>query len=125
MTKSRIWKGLGVSLVLAVVVGVGLTFTAANTVPETKAGEGEGTITGYDIASVHYVLNTADPSKVDSVTFTLDTAPVAGSTIQARLQSTGSTWYTCTNTGMNVTCNTTSPQATATTANQLRVVIAQ
>jgi len=125
MTKYRIWTALGVGLVAAVLVGIGLTFTASNTVPDTKAGDGQGTITGYSVASVHYVLNTSDPSKVDSVTFTLDTAPIAGSTIQARLDSAGSTWYICTNTGVNVTCNTTSPQATATTANELRVVVAQ
>lgn len=125
MTTKRIWTVLGVGVVAAVLVGVGLTYTAANTVPDSKAGDGQGTITGYNVASVHYVLNTTDPSKVDSVTFSLDSAPVAGSKIQVRVESTGSTWYTCTNTGVNVTCITTTPQATAATANQLRVVVAQ
>jgi len=125
MTRNRIWAGLAVSLVAAILVGVGLTFPASNTVPDTKVGDGQGTITGYNVASVHYVLNTADRSKVDSVTFTLDSVPVAGSTIQVRVESGGSTWYTCTNSGASVTCATTSPQASASAANELRVVVAQ
>jgi hypothetical protein len=110
----------------AAVAGVmaigGFAFTASNTVPDTKAGDGAGTITGYDVTSVHYTLN-ADPTKVNAVAFTLDSAPVAGSTLKAQLSSTGS-WYTCTNATTAVTCNTTSPQATVQPADQLRVVIA-
>ena len=121
----QVWMVAGFSVLAALIVGAGFAFTAANTVPASKAGEGVGTITGYNIASVHYVLNNADATKVDSTTFTLDSEPVAGSTINVRLDSTGSTWYTCANSGVNVTCNTTSPAATATAANQLQVVVAQ
>ncbi len=116
---------MGLSLLVAALAGAGFSLTASNTVPESKGGEGAGVISGYNVASVHYTLNASDPSKVDSVSFSLDSAPVAGSTIKARIDSSGTTWYTCTNVGVNVTCNTTSPQATATSANELRVVIAQ
>lgn len=99
-------------------------YTAANTVPASKAGDGAGAVSGYVLSSVHYNLNATDPGNVDSVTFTVDTAPPAGSTLKAQLAPAGS-WYTCTNAGTAVTCNTTTPQATVLGATQLRVVIAQ
>jgi hypothetical protein len=110
------------SAVLAGVVGVaGFAFTASNTVPDTKAGDGSGTVTGYVVTSVHYGLNGTDPSKADSVTFTLDSTPIAGSTIKTKV---GGTWYTCTNSAAAVTCPTTSPQATVQPMTTLQVVVA-
>jgi hypothetical protein len=92
------------SAVLAGVVGVaGFAFTASNTVPNTKAGDGSGTVTGYVLSSVHYTLNATDPSKADSVAFTLNSTPVAGSTIKAKVAGT---WYDCTNTAADVSCST-------------------
>ena len=125
LSGKTVWMLAGACLAAAIIVGAGFAFTAANTVPASKGGEGAGTITGFSVASVHYVLNATDPTKVDSATFNLDTAPASGSTIKIRLDSTGSTWYTCTNVALAVTCNTTSPAATATAANQLQVVVAQ
>jgi hypothetical protein len=99
-------------------------YTEANTVPASKAGDGTGAVTGYVLSSVHYNLNATSPQNVDSVTFTLDSAPVAGSTLKAQLAAAGS-WYTCTFVTTAVTCVTTSPQATVVGATNLRVVIAQ
>ena len=114
----------GIAGVAAIVAAAVFAFTAANTVPDTKAGEGSGTITGYVVASVHYTMNAADPSKVDSVDFNLDTAPAAGGTVKARLVAGGS-WYSCTNAGVAVTCVTTAPQATTSGSTQLTVVVGQ
>ena len=113
----------------AVVLGVGIVsatygLTAANTVPATKAGDGSGAVSGYAVSSVHYGLNASDPTKVDSVAFTLDSAPVAGSTIKIKLEAAGSTWYSCALAGANATCATTAPQATVAPVDQLRVVVA-
>ena len=95
----------------AIVAGT-YAFTAANTVPDTKAGDGEGTITGYVLSTVHYNLDATDPSLIDEVTFTLDSVPVAGSTIRSQLAPAGS-WYTCTNVAAAVTCDTSAaPQQT-------------
>jgi hypothetical protein len=47
---------------------------------------------------------------------------VAGSTIKIKLESAGSTWYSCTNVAAAVTCTTTG--ANVLTANELQVVIA-
>lgn len=113
----------GALLTGALVAGT-YAYTAANTVPASKAGDGTGAVTGYVLSTVHYNLNGTSPQNVDSVTFTLDSAPVTGSTLKAQLDAAGS-WYTCTFVTTAVTCTTTSPQATVVGATNLRVVIAQ
>lgn len=123
-TTRRVIVLFGVAGVAAIVAAAAFAFTAANTVPDTKAGEGTGAITGYSVSSVRYTLNAADPSKVDSVAFNLDEAPVAGGTVRVRLVAAGP-WYNCTNVGVAVICVTTAPQATAGTATALTVVVAQ
>jgi hypothetical protein len=111
------------ALVIGLVVGT-YAFTAANTVPTSKAGDGSGAISGYVLSSVKYNLNATSPQNIDSVTFTLDSTPVTGSTLKAQLDAAG-TWYTCTFVAAAVTCPTTSPQATVAAATSLRVIIAQ
>lgn len=123
-TTRRVVILAGIAGVAAIIAASVFAFTASNTVPESKAGEGTEVITGYVVDSIHYTLNASDPSKVDAVSFNLDTAPVSGGTIKARLSNTGS-WYTCSNVGVAVSCTTTVPQATTVTSNQLSVVVAQ
>jgi len=105
----------------AIVALAAYAFTASNTVPATNAGSGSGTISGYTVSGVTYTLNTTTPTNIDQVAFTI--SPTTG-TVKAQLVSGGS-WYSCTNTSGSVTCATTSPQATAASANQLTVVAAQ
>lgn len=95
-------------------------FAAANTVPGSKAGDGVGAISGYTASSVVYVLETADPSKIDTVTFTLD---AAASVVQVQLQ-TGGTWYEADNGGSgNVwTVNPAAGTVDAEDVDNLRVV---
>lgn len=93
----------------------------ANTVPVSKAGDGSGVISGYTVSAIHYILN-AVPTTIDSVTFTLNPAPVSGSTMKIKLVSAGSTWYSCTNVTTSVSCVTSG--ASVTSANELRVVVA-
>lgn len=112
------------ALLLVGALGAGtLALTAANTVPDTRAGDGTGAVTGYVLSSIHYNLNATNPANIDSLTFTLDAAPAAGSTIRAQLAPAGA-WYTCTNAGTAVTCATTAPQATVLATTALRVVAA-
>ena len=75
-------------------------FAAANTVPDTNAGDGSGTISGYTASSVVYVLETADPTKLDTVTFTLtpDSGGATAGTVKVQLVASG-TWYTASNGG--------------------------
>ena len=98
------------------------TFAAANTVPAGKAGEGEAAITGYAVTAVKYNLIATDPKNIETVTFTLNPAPVSGSTIKIKLVAAGTTWYSCTNVTTAVTCPTTG--ATVVLADNLTVVIA-
>lgn len=118
---------LASALVLPAALAAGVyVFTASSTVPASKAGDGSGAITGYVATSVHYVLNGTDPTKIDSVTFTLDSAPVAGGTIKIKLVAAGAVWYTCSNVTTAVTCDTTvGTQATVLASDELRVVVAQ
>jgi predicted outer membrane repeat protein len=124
MRFGRIGRLTGVLGMTGILVAGTYAFTNANTVPGSKAGDGSGSVTGYVLSSVHYNLNATSPQNVDSVTFTLDSTPVSGGAIKAQMDPAGS-WYSCTNSGANVTCTTTSPQATVVGATSLRVVIAQ
>jgi len=112
---------LSLTIMAAAVYG----FAAANTVPTSKAGDGAGVVSGYTVSSIHYNLNATNPRNIDSVTFNLDAAPTAGSTIKIKLVSADTTWYTCTNIGAAITCdNGSTLAASVTTADELRVVVA-
>jgi hypothetical protein len=110
--------------VAAAIAASGFAFTAGNTVPASRAGDGAGTVSGYVVDSVHYALDATDPGQVDAVTFELDATPAAGSTVQAKLAAASSTWYSCTWSGTSVSCATTAPQALVASIDELRVVIA-
>lgn len=102
-------------------------FAAANTLPETGAGDGQNTISGYTVTNVTYVLNSTTPSTIDSVSF--DIAPTAGAsaptTVKVKLVSGSSTWFGCTKgTGTTWSCTLTGG-ISASAANELRVVAAQ
>jgi hypothetical protein len=113
---------LMVAMLAGVFASAAYAFTAANTVPATNAGSGSGAISGYTATSVTYTLNATNPQNLDQVAFTI--SPTTTATVKVQLVSGGS-WYSCTNSSGSVTCNTTSPQATAASANQLTVVAAQ
>jgi hypothetical protein len=114
-----------------VVAGGAYAFTAANTVPNSTAGAGSSTVSGYTVTALHYNLNAVTPTNVDALTFTV--SPVIPSTgtgrviIQAALSTGGPNTYTCTtdSTGATVTCPTTSPQLTAALLTGVTIVAAQ
>jgi hypothetical protein len=104
---------------VAVVLGAGTyAFTAANTVPDTNAGSGSGTISGYTITNVQYQLEAANPANIDSLTFTLD---AAASVAKAKVVAASGTYTDCTIAGLNVTCDF-SPNPTVLSADQLSVI---
>jgi hypothetical protein len=124
-TRNRNIRYLAIFALVLIMAGATYAFAAANTVPTSKAGDGSGGITGYTVSAIHYTLNGINPSTIDSVTFTLNSAPVAGSTIKIKLVAAGTTWYTCTNVTTAVTCNNgTTLGASVTSADSLEVVIA-
>ncbi len=118
--KSRSHRGSPVRLMVAVAVALVLgtgayAFTASNTVPNSTAGSGVGTVSGYTVSSMHYTLNTSTPVNADSLTFNVSPAiPSTGGgkvLVQMGLTSGGPTGYSCTPNiaGNTVTCATTSP----------------
>ena len=122
-TRTRFMGRLAAVAVLASVLVAGTyAYTAANTVPDSKAGDGSGNVTGYVVSAIHYNLNATIFTNMDSVAFTLDSTPDPGSTIKAQVNTN---WYTCTNVATAVTCPTTSPQATVLGTTSLRVLVAQ
>ena len=119
-------RSLKLATVLLIVLVLSMAiyaFAAANVVPASSAGDGSGAISGYTVSAIHYVLNAANPGNIDSVTFTLSTAPAVGGTI--KIMMNGTDWYSCTNVTTAVTCITTTPQANVLGATNLRVVVAQ
>ena len=85
--RSRI---IGILVVAAALATGAYAFTATNTVPDSNAGSGSGTISGYTVSAIAYQLNATTPSNIDSVTFTLN---AAATTAKAKVVS-GSTTYT-------------------------------
>ncbi len=107
-------------------------FAAQNTVDSSYAGDGTGSVDGYFVKDITYTLDTADPSKIASVQFTLY-QDVAGTTlatateVYAGLSDGGGTWTwsnQCTGGPSTWTCNFPGgvPVGPVT---QLRVVAAQ
>jgi hypothetical protein len=121
MTKPSLHLRLLILVILIVLAATGAyVFTASNTVPNTNAGSGSGTISGYTISNVAYNLNATNPDDIDTVTFTI--APTAAATVKIQVVN-GGTWYSCTNTAGSVSCDTTvGTQATVAPADQLTVV---
>jgi hypothetical protein len=113
---------IAISALVAVLSVSGYAYTASNTVPNETLGQGTNVISGYTVSAVAYNLNAANPSNLDSVSFTIN--PTAATSVKIQLAAAG-TWYSCTNTAGAVSCATTSPQATAAAATALNVVASQ
>ncbi len=128
---------LGALLLLAAVVMAAVyAFAATNIVPDTRAGDGAGTISGYRVCHVQYTLDSSNPQNLARVEFTLHDAAAScpaspsgssasASDVRVRLVNPGGTWYTCSNgdtdsDGRNWECATTGQPVAP--ANELRVV---
>jgi hypothetical protein len=117
-----------VAVVAALIVAVtAYGFAASNTVPDTNAGDGEGTISGYTVSNVTYTLNSTDPSLLDSVSMTItpDNGGTAPTTVKVQLVN-GGTWYDADGSGTSwsVDLSAVTPSVTAASVDNLRVVAA-
>jgi hypothetical protein len=84
MTKPSLHIRLLFLIVLVVLAATGAyVFTASNTVPNTNAGSGSGSISGYTISTVAYNLNSTNPNNIDTVTFTI--APTTAGTVKIQV----------------------------------------
>jgi hypothetical protein len=112
-------------LVVALAAALALAtyaFTASNTVPGTKAGKGEGAITGYTVSAIAYTLSTANPANLDSVAFTLSSS---ATTVKAKVVQSSPTYTDCTVTGgTSVSCDF-GPDVAVLSADELSVVAVQ
>jgi hypothetical protein len=123
MFNFRSSKMFVIALVIMILVTATYAFAASNTVPASKAGEGEGAITGYTVSAISYTYSTANPSMITAVNFTLNVAATkAGVSLV-----TGGLLQACTGTGAGPTtwttwtCNLTTPISVL-SADKLRVV---
>jgi len=92
-------------LIIALILAASVYgFAAANTVPDTYAGDGSGSISGYTITNVVYGLTTADsdPTDIDQISFTLS---AAASEVYVSFDG-GTSWTDCSGgiSGTSVTC---------------------
>lgn len=120
---------LALFMLVLILAASAYAFAAANTVPESGAGDGSDDISGYTITSVTYDTNTdGDPGTIDTVSF--DLAPTAGAgpatEVFVKLESAaGSSWYPCA-AGATLDWDCTVGGAVNTLdADELRVVAAQ
>ena len=101
----------GVGVAAAAVTGS--AFTAANMVPDTVAGYGQGQVTGATVTDIDYTPYASDNTDLGAVVFNSST-DVTGKTATLTLKSDATTvlgTYTCTlgayATGtMDITCDT-------------------
>ncbi len=128
-----VWVALAA---LAVVLVGRAAFAAANTVPESSAGQGSGVVSGFTITNIDYNLNGTDPQLIDTVTFDAQAADVAQTgtlTVETLFDASTTDWYACVavsaGAGLyNVTCDTDGtpgPQLTAANVDILNTVIVE
>jgi hypothetical protein len=122
MSKIRSRRRRRLAVILAAAAALAFAayaFTASNTVPATKAGDGYGAISGYTVTNVAYQLET-DPQYIDSVSFTLGST--AG-TVKAKVVNASTTYANCANTGgNNWSCDFPTGGQTVLSADELRVI---
>ena len=115
-------RTLGVGLVATVLAAGAYAYTNSNTVSAGHAGDGTGVISGYKVTGVQYTLNSADPTLIEGVSFTLD---AAASTVRASINGGGYAVCTSTNAPTDTTWDCALPDsAGVAAATDLTVVAA-
>jgi len=79
MSLSKLFRPrtLAISIIILVLAVVAFGYAAANSVPESGAGDGDEIVSGYTITNISYQLDATDPSTV--ATLTMDIASTSGS----------------------------------------------
>jgi hypothetical protein len=101
----------GIAAIIGLLAAGTYAFTNTNTVGATRAGQGEGTISGYAVTNILYTSSATNPHKLQQVEFDLDQA---ASTVRVSITNaadnvvtgaTGQTWYNCTGLLNHWTCS--------------------
>ena len=112
-----------VTLLLFVLAGATYAFAAANTVPDTYAGDGEGGISGYTVSNITYTTSGSD---VTGVSFSLS---ANATDVQAAIGDTypgvTNTLYDCTGSDQSWSCTFPAGYVTINDAVGLRVIAVQ
>lgn len=90
---------------LGLVAAATLGFAATNTVSGSYAGDGVGSVSGYNVTNLHYNLDGANPNMTTSITFNIN--PVLTGTSTKRISfDNGASWIPAINCSGNnpVTC---------------------
>ena len=90
-------KYIAIALILLTLSVIAYGYAAANVVPDSGLGDGSGTVSGYTISNIDYVLLSSNPSLLESVSF--DVAATSGAADPDDVRITvdgGTTWITCT-----------------------------
>jgi hypothetical protein len=83
----------------------GAAFTAANTTPDSSAGDNlTATISGFTMSGITYTLDAADPTNIDTVAFSAQSDhagpwPASLGTALGRFTTTATEWYVCSDGG--------------------------
>ena len=106
-----------IALVAAVYLSITYAYASSNTLTSAPSGDGLGMISGYEVSDISYT-HAEDPSKIASVSFTLD-APA--SYVKIQLAETQDDWYQCRNSG-GFTWHCDANNLPLSAASQLRVI---
>jgi len=100
-------KSLTVVFALIILSAFVYGFAAANTVPETGAGDGSGTVSGYTISNVSWSLLSSEPSSLSGVQLDVAATAGAGDASDVRITVDGGTnWVSCSGpSGSTWTCS--------------------
>jgi len=115
-------KFLGVIMAVGIIAAGTYAFTATNTVEATQAGDGVGTISGFDVTNVTYTQDPLDPTLLSGYSFTLDGDATS---VDARTVTGQLTWDLCVEGLPNEWSCTPPPGTTVASLNELRVIAVQ
>ncbi len=109
--------------VVIILTSTAFSFTASNTVPGSRLGEGANTISGYEVTDIDYVSSDTYPSTLNAVVLTLDNS---AEWVKISLDAAAPhTFYTCTfSSGTTWSCDTSAAGAGSVLAAANLVVVA-
>lgn len=109
-------------LVVFVMSSIAYGFAAANVVPESGAGDGEGVVSGYTITNIKYDLDDTNPREIDAVQFAINPTTSAPNATNVKITFDGSNWTNCDTDSVPLIVCTMSAIVTVESVDNLRVV---
>ena len=97
--RKAMFRNLKVLLIAVFVIAIAASayaFANANTVPDSAAGSGASSVSGYTISNLAYDLDQTNPTIVDAITFSI--SPDSGSEKASEVlvqTAAGGSWTSC------------------------------